>query len=328
MIDFEETGTAANDSPLELIQEIRNEKELEEFYNVNANKVRVPLRLIHVQNAPWAKKFLEEKFDMAANDALEATMFGNLDKNEHQQRRGRNPLLRAKTSGVQHERRRKVKRAAFQCDCVRLFDPPDMQKNKQLWLPLSHYDEKDQPVPRYGTYTERIAVYVQSASDDAERVARDRFYQHLRRMYDMEDLIGLFDLEDVAEAFKYDNGHTIVIFSDASKGKPKDTLIGARGKQEARWRLISYRNSESLELNDTSISECMDYVLKDVFDSIVGSWDMILEACETHVNILEEEGLFPTCGPTDGANYECLQSMIIQRTSRKPRSFGRRVPPG
>lgn len=90
---------------------------------------------------------------------------------------------------------------------------------------------------------------------------------------------------------KLDNNNTIIIFENSETGSIGDTLIAAREAWEARWRRLPfYLAYETGDIsNDEQMGlECSKVILQDIFKAVTDSWDSFLDACNTHVSILED----------------------------------------
>ena len=123
IIDYEdkEDGPVAFGDQPELTREFRNVGALKMRYS-NDRYGRPPLRLIHVQNAEWAKEYFRERFMMLPEQDITTALFDNLDADGQARPKSQKPVLRAQSSGVQRDPWRGVKRAAFRFDFLRPRD--------------------------------------------------------------------------------------------------------------------------------------------------------------------------------------------------------------
>jgi len=82
-------------------QEIHDLYGLQKFYGDQDRCKQAALRVIHVQNAPWATKFLLRKFNIDHHDDLVGTDFGKWARFETPEWRAGRPLLKGKTFKTQ-----------------------------------------------------------------------------------------------------------------------------------------------------------------------------------------------------------------------------------
>lgn len=229
-------------------QEIYDIDSLGRFYRKDLS-AQAALRVIHVQNASWATRFLLRKFNIDASDDLVGTTFGRWAQYDRPQQRGGKPVLNGKTFRAQRDPWRGISRAAFGCDYLKHYDrgvvthAPFQQKPL---MELNHYDDVDQPAYGYDAYVQRLSVYVQLSNgkpgqavdpDIPNPYNEEAFeeYQRLKRQY------GNVDANEHREKYvpqlrTLDNGNTIIIFENSVTGSVKDTLIGAR--QGTPWLAI------------------------------------------------------------------------------------------
>jgi hypothetical protein len=67
----------------------------------------------------------------------------------------------------------------------------------------------------------------------------------------------------------------------------EDTLIGARQEIESRWRRLTfYLPREEVSNDERLTTECMDFILQDIFKALAFAWEKYINICETHVGIL------------------------------------------
>jgi hypothetical protein len=285
-------------------QEFCDIDSLRRFYRKEDLSAQAALRVIHVQNASWATRFLLRKFNIDASDDLVGTTFGRWARYERPQQRGGKPVLNGKTFRTQRDPWRGISRAAFGCDYLKHYEkgsiaPPGIRP----MMELNHYDENDQPCYGFDVYVQRLSVYVQ-LSDGRPGQAVDpdipnpyneeayEEYQRLKKSY------GNVDANEHQERYipklrTLDNSNTIIIFENSQSGSVKDTLIGARQELESRWRRLTfYLPREDMDNDDTLVTECMDFILKDIFKALAYNWNRFVGACEMHVGILEDKSKY------------------------------------
>lgn len=185
MIDYKQ----GRDRLLENTKELGSERGLKMLYTADAMFGRAPLRLIHVQNAEWAKGFFRERFQLGSDEAVEEILFNN--EEQHHPKRSV-PILQARSSGMQSKAFRSIKAAAFRWDYLRPYNSnltvrPFDGEGPEPWLWL-----RDQHAPAYEVYVERVAVYVQStynnpkAKDQSMKPAtKTEAFQNLKRKSDI-----------------------------------------------------------------------------------------------------------------------------------------------
>ncbi|USP80094.1 hypothetical protein yc1106_07368 [Curvularia clavata] len=281
-------------------QEFCDIDSLRRFYRKEDLAGQAALRVIHVQNASWATRFLLRKFNIDANDELVGTSFGRWARYEKPQQRGGKPVLNGRTFRTSRDPWRGISRAALGADYLKPYSRytpfPFNGGNKSI-MELNHYDEEDQPRYGYDVYVQRLSVYVQwSDGTPGQAVDPDipnpydeeawDEYMRLKKSYGNVDANEHPD-KYIPKLRSLDNGNTIIIFENSITGSVKDTLIGARQEIESRWRRLSFYLPADNE--ETLTAECMDFVLQDIFKALAYNWQKFMGLCETHVGILEDK---------------------------------------
>ncbi|KAF2819489.1 hypothetical protein CC86DRAFT_374982 [Ophiobolus disseminans] len=281
-------------------QEFCDIDSLRRFYRKEDLSAQAALRVIHVQNAPWATRYFLRKFNIDASDDLVGTSFGKWATYEKPQQRGGKPVLNGKTFRTQRDPWRGISRASFGCDYLKHYPKGSINlKGTGPLFELNHYDEADQPGYGFDVYIQRLSVYVQLSDGPGQAVDPDipnpyneeayEEYQRLKKSY------GNVDANEHKERYipklrTLDNSNTIIIFEKSQSNSVKDTLIGARQEVESRWRRLTfYLPRNEMENDDTLATECMDFILKDIFNALASNWSRFVGACETHVGILEDK---------------------------------------
>ena len=284
--------------------EFSHEAELREFYDTGPGAASGHcLRIVHVQNADWARSFLLRKFNINARNDATGTSFGRWAVYDEPQRRAGKPVLNAKSFRSARDPWRGVSRCGFGMDYLKYYRPgavPESDRVKEFQLcELNHWDadKGNVPSPGYDVYVQRLSVYVQrsegpvdiSPDDDVNNpyiptpkssapvanggpAEREREWECLPLMESM------------------DNNSTIIIFEASHTGSAEDTLIGARREMETRWRrLMRLLPRENIPNEDLITVELMNIVLKDVLKGLQQSWAKLIGKCDEHVNILEDK---------------------------------------
>ncbi|KAF2661838.1 hypothetical protein K491DRAFT_586706 [Lophiostoma macrostomum CBS 122681] len=287
-------------------QEFSNIDALRKFYLNQDLSQQAALRVIHVQNAPWAMQFLLRKFNIDASDDIVGTAFGRWVKYEKPRQRGAGPNARPVPSGKTFRKQtdpwRGISRAAFGMDYLRTYNRgiiPESPGDGMKMMELNHFDNSEYPEYGYDVYVQRMSVYVQlSDGDPTLPVDPDmpspynedegQEYHRLKQQYNK----GMNGHEKpyIPRLRTLDNGSTIIIFEQSQSKSPHDTLIGAREEIENRWRRLTFMLPplESSD-DDQQTTECMDLILRHIFQAVSFSWERFLSLSETHVSILEDK---------------------------------------
>lgn len=290
-------------------QEFSNIDSLRKFYRNEALSQQAALRVIHVQNASWATRFLLRKFNIDASDDLIGTSFGRWAKYEKPQHRGvgrsARPVLKGKTFRAQRDPWRGIARAAFGLDYLRHYEKGAVAGKKDSegmkMMELNHFDAADNPSYGYDVYAQRLSVYVQLSEgppglpDDPDirnpyNEEEYQEYQRLKRQYGSPTDANGHERGYIPKLQTLDNGSTIIIFENSQSGSVHDTLIGARQEIEHRWRRLTFYLPREEADNDERLAlECMDLIIRDIFKALAYAWEKYLTICETHVGILEDK---------------------------------------
>lgn len=95
----------------------------------------------------------------------------------------------------------------------------------------------------------------------------------------------------VPQLDQLDNNNTIIVFDNSESGSITDTLLAARGAWEARWRrlpfYLAYEAGDVSDDNDMAL-ECSKIILQDIWKAVTDNWQSFLDACNSHVSILED----------------------------------------
>ena len=228
------------------------------------------LRLIHVQNATWAKSLLQKRFNMFSNPDIMDTLSGNAEYRERTNQDAMDILLRARVTDVWYNQVREINRASFECDFLKGYErSSDSHTRRQKpWLEFRYHDKRNPRAPRHDIHVDEISVYLQWKCD------------HPRKPVE-----GPCNSDG-----GLDNGNTIIIFSDSVRDSLRESLIGARRGKEIQWtRLATQLKHESARMDDAFVSNCMEYVLNDIIKSVLTNWSRLSIICETHVGILEQK---------------------------------------
>jgi hypothetical protein len=282
-------------------QEFCDVDSLRRFYRKDTSH-QAALRVIHVQNAPWATRYLLGKYNIDRSHDLVGTSFGRWAQYERPWVRNNKPVPGGRTFRTQRDPWRGISRASFSCDYLKHFQRGKVKnfRTGTRMMEINGYDADEMPHYAYDALVQRLSVYVQlSTSSPGSATDPDipnpyneedfEDYQRLKKSY------GDVNANEHREKYirrleSFDNGSTVIVFESSQSGDVKDTLIGARQEIESRWRRLTFYLSRAEASSDETLTiECMDYILKDVFQALAYNWSRFLAACETHVGILEDK---------------------------------------
>ncbi|KAF2273939.1 uncharacterized protein EI97DRAFT_452001 [Westerdykella ornata] len=287
-------------------QEVSDIDGLHGFYVGQARNPRPALRVIHVQQAPWATRFLLRKFQIDPKDDLVGTTFGRWARFEKPKTRGQGtsakPVLSGKTFRAQRDPWRGISRSAFGLDYLKHYEKEKITEtpaNQGLkMMELNHFDAQDNPAYGYDVYAQRLSVYVQLSDgepglDDLDiknpYEEEETEHERLKREYGPSEEVRHHE-RHMPKLESLDNGSTIIIFEHAQSGSVFDTLIGARQEIEQRWRRLTfYLPREDTSDDERLAIECMDFILRDIFKALAFNWEKYISICETHISILEDK---------------------------------------
>jgi hypothetical protein len=278
-------------------QEIDDIEALRKFYNNPDRGREAVLRVIHVQNAHWATKYLLRKFNIKNQDSLVGTDFGKYVGFKRPERRGGKPFLSGKTWATQHDPWRAISKTSFGLDYMKKYRASNPLSERRgddadKMMELNGWDEQDQPAYGFDVFVQRLSVYIQH-KEIAPAIPTD------------PDIINPYgttenDTKDAkGRAMSYfprldslDNGNAIIIFENSHTGSIEDTVIEARAEWESRWRRLPFYlayESHDVSNDDQMAIQCMKIILQDIFKGLVSKWDAFLDVAVNHVSILEDK---------------------------------------
>ncbi|KAF1986381.1 hypothetical protein K402DRAFT_431339 [Aulographum hederae CBS 113979] len=250
---------------------------LKKHYDTSLERQSKVLRLIHVQDAPWATRFLSEKY---LGRSFEATTFNfeHLISSKTTKRAGKTNF-NGKTFQLQRDPWRGIGKIAFSFDYLRTLPGGEV-------VPIEDeqgdWDDAGTSVHDLNPVVQRLSMYVQH---------RGGSHVPIEMVPPYADAGG-----DPTEPIRggppplsqFDNDTTIIIFSQSSSASVHDNIIGPRMELESRWRrLIFYLSRDARENIDTMLVECLDTILHDLVAAISHSWERELETCLAVVTGLE-----------------------------------------
>lgn len=241
-----------------MAQEIQDVPGLHKFY-CSARSKEAALRVIHVQNAPWATQYLLRKYNVDTGDDLTGMKFGKWARYTRPETRGGKPLLRGRTFRPQRDPWRAIRRTAVGLDYLKARDirggdnDSSHEANSDVGrsarrpgpydelkvMELNAFDESDGVEYGYDVNVQRLGVYVQYSDGEASppEDQQSPYPQEHRQQQDMNDKDQPNGVHraHMPPLSSLDNGNTIIIFENSLTGSVTDTLIGARQEIEARW---------------------------------------------------------------------------------------------
>ena len=127
-------------------QELDSLDGLRKLYRDPRRGADANLRLLHVQNAPWATKFLLRKFNIDGRDDLVGSTFGKYAKFTKPDTRGGKPFPNAKSWRVQHDPWRGVSKTSFGFEYLKEYKVDDPltegRPADEKLMELNDYDEE------------------------------------------------------------------------------------------------------------------------------------------------------------------------------------------
>jgi hypothetical protein len=132
--------------------------ELRDFYhNGPGKRDDHALRIIHVQNAIWAREYLLKKFNInSGGDDVVGTSFGRWAKYDKPQYRAGKPVLNAKSFRTSRDPWRGVSRTGFGVDYFKSYKPGRIADDSETartgfkFMELNHWEEENGVVPVHG----------------------------------------------------------------------------------------------------------------------------------------------------------------------------------
>ena len=272
-------------------QEITSIEALRRLYSKSTTSEEAVLRVIHVQGADWAVKYLLHKYNINSQDDIVGTDFGRYVKYKRPERRGGKPFMSAKSWKTTHDPWRGISRTSFGLDYLKHYPSPEPAKRREeseeKLMELKHYDENDNPRYGFDVFVQRMSCYIQYK----ESVQGTTDAQGIQNPY-LNAQSGFNNHRYVPQLDKLDNANTIIIFENSRSGSISDTLIAARETWESRWRRLPFYllyESGNITDDDLMALECAKTILQDIWKAVAQQWEDFLDICNTHVSILEDK---------------------------------------
>ena len=166
-------------------QEFQDIKDLERFYADTNRAHAAALRVIHVQNATWATRFLLRKFNIDHPSELVGMQgFSKWARYEKPRQRNGKPFPNGRSWREQTDPWRNVSRTAFGLDYLKVYQtqPPNRRKRSSVFgdkpidaqmMHLNAWPDSRSP-HGYDVSVQRMSVYVQRNLGPPGRVSPDQ----------------------------------------------------------------------------------------------------------------------------------------------------------
>lgn len=274
--------------------EINNEERLKKVYASSERGHEAVLRVLHVQNAPWAISFLLKKYNISDRQDLVGTTFGRYVKFKRPESRGGKPFLSGKSWKTTHDPWRRTSRTSFGLDHLKpcrvsrdAAAAAALRHSADKMMELNCYDGEDNPIYGYDVFVQRISCYIQKK----EGMTGPLPSPDIPNPYEEAGNHGNHDrhglrLEDL------DNENTIIIFENSQSGSINDTLITPRQEWESKWRRLPFYltyDQHDVSNDDRLATDCMRIILQDLMKSVTDNWEGFLDIANNHVSILEDK---------------------------------------
>lgn len=161
LVDYVKASQSKKGMRKVVTQEIKSVDELRKCYSNPRRDCEAVLRVLHVQNAPWATHFLLKKFYIQDKDDLVGTDFGRYLKYKRPERHGGKPFLSGKSWKTTHDPWRAINRTSFGLDYLKPYRTSNTEPRRRRnvsgkMMELNAYDEDDNPVYGWDVYVQRF----------------------------------------------------------------------------------------------------------------------------------------------------------------------------
>lgn len=282
-------------------QEFQSLKDLEHFYSDPKRVHQAALRVIHVQNATWATRFLLRKFNIDHRSEIVGMQgFNKWAQYEKPRQRNGKPFPNGRSWREQTDPWRNVSRTAFGLDYLKTYQtpPPNRRPRTSIFgekpidaqmMHLNAWEETQNP-DGYDVSVQRMSVYVQRNLGPPGRVSPE---QQVKNPYTHHAPNGHWSKDDNADKIDIDhldNSNTVLIFETSASMKMEDCLVQPRNDFENRWRRLSFYLRREDVTNDTRLAaQCTNMILADVFHGLAVVWQEFLNVAADHVTLLEDK---------------------------------------
>lgn len=175
LVDYVKASQSKKGMRKVLTQEIKSVDELRKIYSNPRRDCEAVLRVLHVQNAPWATHFLLKKFYIQDHDDLVGTDFGRYVKYKRPERHGGKPFLSGKSWKTTHDPWRAINRTSFGLDYLKPYrtnnsEPQGRRDTTGKMMELNAYDGDDNPVYGWDVYVQRFVSIPPSWPNQARSI--------------------------------------------------------------------------------------------------------------------------------------------------------------
>ena len=303
-ISYEEANSPGNSRHIKIAaKECQNITELRHFYSDKKRVHGAALRVIHVQNAPWATLFLLHKFNMNHPSELVGMQgFNKWARYEKPRQHNGKPFPTGRSWRGQTDPWRNISRTAFGLDYLKVFEsdapnrrnPPTVFGDKPVDAKMMHLNSYEDSRSPYGhdISIQRLSVYVQRNIGPIKTKVSSA--QGVKNPYLKSEVtsVGLGARDDDCKPYLegLDNGNTVIVFETSASMLLEDCLIQPRNDFEKRWRRLSFYLRKEDVLNDSRLAaQCTNMILGDIFHGLSVIWDQFLGVASDHVAILEDK---------------------------------------
>lgn len=280
---------------------------LEKFYADPQRAHSAALRVIHVQNAPWATRYLLKKFNIDhPSEMVGMQGFSKWARYEKPRQRDGKPFPNGSAFRAQMDPWRNVSRTAFGADYLKVYDTPSPGKRRRRrtesegeqpvveakMMHLDAYEDGRNPYG-YDVSVQRVSVYVQRNLGPPGRVSPDDEVKNPYKKHGPNGHFGprsKFEDDETLDLESLDNTNTVIVFETSASMELEDCLVQPRNEFERRWRRLSFYLRKDEALNDARLAaQCVNLILSDVFHGLAVIWDEFLTVATDHINMLEEK---------------------------------------
>lgn len=282
-------------------QEFEDLRELEAFYHDPRRANQAALRVIHVQNAAWATRFLLKKFNIDNDSELVGMEgFSRWARYERPRLRNGRPFPNGRSWRVQMDPWRNITRTAIGVDYMKTYQTPAPDRRRRWAEPtgthlmhLGAYDDSRTP-QGHDVAIQRFSVYVQRNLGSTNEVSpEDEFKVPYARRTAGVDTNGNPAAskwkDDKIEVGSLDNSNTIIVFESSASMHLEDCLVQPRNEFEKRWRRLSFYLKKEDAAEDARVAAlCSNIILNDIFHGLTVIWEGFLTKASEHVALLED----------------------------------------
>ncbi|SMR56379.1 unnamed protein product [Zymoseptoria tritici ST99CH_3D1] len=286
-------------------QEFQSIEGLRQFYADSTRVHGAALRVVHVQNAPWAVAFLLAKFNIDhPSEVVGMQSFSKWARYEKPRQRKGKPFPSGRSWRGQTDPWRNISRTAFGFDYLKAFptEPPRRRKDSSehtgasskptpaRLMHLNAYDDAKSP-HGYDISIQRVSVYVQRDLGEASHASPDVAVKNPYAKPDAGITGHVSGKNDgVVDLDTLDNSNTVIVFEISASSNLNDCLSQPRNDYEKRWRRLSFYPRKEDVLNDSRLAaQCTDLILRDIFNGLGVVWNHYLVVATDHVSILEDK---------------------------------------